>query len=208
MKKKRNENTGSLIVFAKEPRIGNVKTRLATDIGYVNATFWYRQHLAILIKELTNKLPFKKKYLFVSPNNSKRNFTYYTSKGWEIRYQSNGELGKRMKDALNNTGEGPRLLIGSDIPGIKIKHIKFALKELTKTKAVFGPARDGGYWLIGMARYQKAPEMKNVRWSSEHALVDTIRCFNQKTTISYVTTMNDIDNGQDFERFYSRPSTR
>ena len=116
MKKKRNENTGSLIVFAKEPRIGNVKTRLARDIGYVNATFWYRQHLAILIKELTDKLPFKKKYLFVSPNNSKRNFTYYTSKGWEIRYQSNGELGKRMKDALNRA----KAYIDSGVDGIMI----------------------------------------------------------------------------------------
>jgi hypothetical protein len=193
---------GSLIVFAKEPRVGNVKTRLARDIGYVNATFWYRQQLATLIKELTDKSP------FISPNNSKRSFMYYTPKGWEVRYQSNGELGKRMKEALNNTGEGPRILIGSDIPGINNKHIKSALKELTKTKTVFGPARDGGYWLIGMARYQKAPGMQNVRWSSEHALVDTIKCFGQRTTIGYITTMNDIDNGQDFERYYSRPSTR
>jgi uncharacterized protein len=199
---------GSLIVFAKEPRIGNVKTRLARDIGYVNATFWYRQQLSTLIKELTDKSPFKNKYLFISPTNSKRSFIYFTPKGWKIRYQSKGELGKRMKDALNNTGTGPRVLIGSDIPGINNKHIKFALKKLTKTKTVFGPARDGGYWLIGMARYQKAPNMQNVRWSSEYALVDTIRCFSQKTTISYVTTMNDIDNGQDFERLYSRPSAR
>ena len=199
---------GSLIVFAKEPRVGNVKTRLARDIGYVNATFWYRQQLATLIKELTDKSPFKKKYLFISPNNSKRSFMYYTPKGWEVRYQSNGELGKRMKEALNNTGEGPRILIGSDIPGINNKHIKSALKELTKTKTVVGPARDGGYWIIGMARYQKAPGMQNVRWSSEHALVDTIKCFGQRTTIGYITTMNDIDNGQDFERYYSRPSTR
>ena len=199
---------GSLIVFAKEPRVGNVKTRLARDIGYVNATFWYRQQLATLIKELTDKSPFKKKYLFISPNNSKRSFMYYTPKGWEVRYQSNGELGKRMKEALNNTGEGPRILIGSDIPGINNKHIKSALKELTKTKTVFGPARDGGYWLIGMARYQKAPGMQNVRWSSEHALVDTIKCFGQRTTIGYITTMNDIDNAQDFERYYSRPPTR
>ncbi|MDC0158993.1 TIGR04282 family arsenosugar biosynthesis glycosyltransferase [Rhodospirillaceae bacterium] len=195
----------NLIIFAKAPQMGIVKRRLAKDIGYINATFWYKSQLTTLVREFNRKLPLRK-YLFITPSNSKNIFNHCAKGNWEIKYQSKGDLGQRMADAMMRVGNGPRVLIGSDIPDVKYDHIKKAFETLGRSKAVFGPADDGGYWLIGIASGQKLPKMKNVRWSTRHALDDTIKCFDPKVTIRYIKTLSDIDNGQDFKRLYSRRS--
>ena len=195
----------NLIIFAKAPQMGIVKRRLAKDIGYINATFWYKSQLTTLIREFSRKLPLTR-YLFITPSNSTNIFKHCTKGNWEIKYQSKGDLGQRMADAMMRVGNGPRVLIGSDIPDVKYDHIKKAFETLGRSKAVFGPANDGGYWLIGIAGGQKLPKMKDVRWSTRHALDDTIKCFNPKVTIRYTKTLSDIDNGQDLKQFYSRRS--
>ena len=195
----------NLIIFAKAPQMGIVKRRLAKDIGYINATFWYKFQLTTLIREFSRKLPLRK-YLFITPSNSKNIFNHCTKGNWKIKCQSKGDLGERMADAMTRVGNGPRVLIGSDIPDVKYDHIRKAFEALGRSKAVFGPANDGGYWLIGIAAGQKLPKMKDVRWSTRHALDDTINCFNPKVTIRYTKTLNDIDNGQDLKQLYSRRS--
>ena len=195
----------NLIIFAKAPQMGIVKRRLAKDIGYINATFWYKSQLTTLMREFSRKLPLRK-YLFITPSNSRNIFRHYTKRNWEIKYQGKGDLGQRMADAMTRVGSGPRVLIGSDIPDVKYDHIKKAFEVLGRSKAVFGPANDGGYWLIGIAGGQKLPKMNKVRWSTRHALDDTIKCFNPKVTIRYTKTLSDIDNGQDFKQLYSRRS--
>jgi len=195
----------NLIIFAKAPQMGIVKRRLAKDIGHVKATFWYKSQVDNLIKRLNRKLPWKK-YLFITPKNSKRLFKCCAKGNWLIKYQSRGHLGERMADAMNRVGNGPCVLIGSDIPNVKYEYIRFAFKKLGKSKVIFGPSNDGGYWLIGVAGGQKLPKMDDVRWSTQYALTDTIRCFNQPKQIGYVQTMNDIDNGDDFYRLNSRRS--
>ena len=196
----------NLIIFAKAPQMGIVKRRLAKDIGYINATFWYKFQLTILMREFSRKLPLRK-YLFITPSNSSNIFRHYTKRNWEIRYQSKGDLGQRMADAMTRVASGPRVLIGSDIPDVKYDHIKKAFEALGRSKAVFGPANDGGYWLIGIAGGQKLPKMKDVRWSTRYALDDTIKCFNPKVTIRYTQTLSDIDNGLDLKKLYSRRSS-
>ena len=63
----------NLIIFAKAPQMGIVKRRLAKDIGHIKATSWYKSQVANLIKRLNRKLPVRK-YLFITPKNSKRFF--------------------------------------------------------------------------------------------------------------------------------------
>ena len=124
----------NLIIFAKAPQMGGVKRRLAKDIGHIRATFWYRSQVANLIKRLNRKLPVRK-YLFITPQNSKGFFKYYAKGNWRIKYQSKGHLGKRMADAMSRVGNGPCILIGSDIPDIKYEYIRLAFKELGKFKS-------------------------------------------------------------------------
>ena len=67
------------------------------------------------------------------------------------------------------------VIIGSDIPNIERADIANAFHQLGRHDAVFGPAPDGGYWLVGQSRRRTVLQMfDNVRWSSEHALADTM----------------------------------
>jgi glycosyltransferase A (GT-A) superfamily protein (DUF2064 family) len=65
-------------------------------------------------------------------------------------------------------------LIGADIPGIKPAHIALAFRRLASHDAVFGPAADGGYWLVGFRNPPPGGVFGNVRWSGPHALADTL----------------------------------
>src|SRR3546814_16124850 len=69
---------------------------------------------------------------------------------------------------------GPAVIIGTDIPDIRPRHAAAAFRALGRHDAVFGPAADGGYWLVGLRRRPTIPRaFDGVRWSTEHALADT-----------------------------------
>ena len=187
---------GHLIIFVKEPRIGKVKTRLADDIGRINATFWYRRQLDHLLNNFKPYSPYAK-HLFVTPHRGLKYFRPYTRQGWRLCCQSPGDLGKKMTSAFLSVGYGPKLLIGSDIPAVTTQHIRLAFKQLNSVDAVFGPAQDGGYWLIGLSRFVVPPNLKHVRWSSKYALSDTLSKFGPKMSLKLIQTLKDVDRGSD-----------
>ena len=102
-----------------------------------------------------------------------------------------------MTSAFLSVGHGPKLLIGSDIPAVSRKHIRLAFKQLNSVDAVFGPAQDGGYWLIGLGRFMVPPNLKHVRWSSKYALSDTLSKFGPKLSVKLIQTLKDVDRGSD-----------
>ena len=104
-----------------------------------------------------------------------------------------------MNRALLSVGHGPRLLIGSDIPAVSQQHIELAFKQLNSVDAVFGPAQDGGYWLIGLSRFVVLPNLKHVRWSSKYALSDTLSKFGPKVSVKLIQTLKDVDRGSDLQ---------
>ena len=163
----------SLVIMVKEPRPGRVKTRLGRDIGMVGAAWWFRHQTRSLIRRLRD--PRWQIVLAVSPDREGLN-----SRVWPADLtraaQGRGDLGHRMGRMLRAVPKGPVCLIGADIPGITRRHIARAFDELGKAQMVFGPAPDGGYWLVGAQRYGALPEglFRDVRWSTEHALADTL----------------------------------
>ena len=104
-----------------------------------------------------------------------------------------------MKSAFLSVGHGPRVLIGSDIPAVSAQHIELAFKQLNSVDAIFGPAQDGGYWLIGLSRFVVPPNLKNVRWSSQYALSDTLSKFGPKVRVKLIQTLKDVDRGSDLQ---------
>jgi len=191
-------NLGHLIIFVKEPRVGKVKTRLAEDIGPINATFWYRRQLDHLLNIFKPSSTYTR-HLFVTPHRGLKYFRTYTKQGWRLCRQSPGDLGEKMKNAFLSVGQGPRLLIGSDIPAVSAQHIELAFKQLNSVDAVFGPAQDGGYWLIGLSRFVVPPNLKHVRWSSQYALSDTLSKFGPKVRVKLIQTLKDVDRGSDLQ---------
>jgi len=117
--------------------------------------------------------------------------------------QGRGDIGQRMQRIFDRCGRGPLIIVGTDIPFITREIIAKAFRQLRRADAVFGRAEDGGYWLVGLRRRPKrlAP-FENVRWSSPHALADTLKnlC---SLRIAFAATLFDIDTEADYRR-YSR----
>ena len=111
--------------------------------------------------------------------------------------QGTGDIGQRMSRAFQNLGRGPIVLIGGDIPGVNPLHIQKAFEELKRSDIVFGPANDGGFWLVGM-RQVRCPQnlFQNVRWSTEFALSDTLANI-PEAKVGFVDTMSDVDTAAD-----------
>ncbi|MBJ7534979.1 TIGR04282 family arsenosugar biosynthesis glycosyltransferase [Rhodomicrobium vannielii ATCC 17100] len=166
--------------MAKAPVCGAVKTRLARDIGLVPAVALTRALTAKLLRELAGDPRFRC-VLAVSPATATMaRFAAWGAGGGRVRRiaQARGDLGARMQAIFDRCGAGPLIIIGTDIPGITREIIADAFRQLRRADAVFGPAEDGGYWLVGLRRRPKiATPFANVRWSSPHALADTLANF-------------------------------
>ena len=188
-----------LVIFAKAPRMGRVKTRLARDIGGVRAWGFYRHALTGLVQRLSSD-PRWQTYLAVAPDTACEHTGVWPA-GAARFPQGLGDLGDRMHRAFERMPPGPVVIIGADIPDIQPHHIHGAFKKLGHHDAVFGPADDGGYWLVGQKRFPRTRTIfSDVRWSGPHALEDT--CANLPgARIEYLETLIDVDDGDDFKRW-------
>lgn len=185
----------TLIVMVKEPRPGKVKTRLGRGIGMTAAAWWFRHQTHSLLRRLVD--PRWETVLAVSPDREG-----LKSRVWPEHLprkpQGQGDLGDRMARMLRAEAPGPACVIGADIPGITRVHIAQAFAALGKCDAVFGPAVDGGYWLVGLKHPRRQPPsiFKEVRWSTQHALADSIATL-PGYTIAQVATLHDVDTADD-----------
>ncbi|MEM1130848.1 MAG: TIGR04282 family arsenosugar biosynthesis glycosyltransferase [Pseudomonadota bacterium] len=180
--------------MVKEPRPGQVKTRLARDIGAVEAAWWYRHHCAKLLRAAP-------RYGWQTELAVTADVAGRASRVWPPHFprraQGRGDLGARMARLLCSGAPGPVVVIGSDIPGITRSLIADAFHALGSHDAVIGPAVDGGYWLIGLARRRAPPPglFFGVRWSTHHALEDTCATLgdNRLATIQSLRDVDSID---------------
>lgn len=157
----------TVIVMAKQPVLGRVKTRLAAGIGPVAATAFYRTTLARTLRVLGADRRWRL-VVAVTPDRWRPRPPH----GRAALPQGRGDLGSRMRRCLHAALPGPAVLIGADIPEVRPAHIAAALAALRRAPWVLGPATDGGYWLIGARR--PLPPLAPVRWSTPHALADTL----------------------------------
>lgn len=177
--------------MVKEPRSGRVKSRLGKGIGMTAAAWWFRHQVKQLLRRLED--PRWSLVLAVTPD-----CEGLSSRIWPRHLsrltQGHGNLGDRMKRALRAPRSGPVCVIGADIPGITKAHVAKAFTALGKRDAVLGPAPDGGYWLIGLKHARSAPVtlFAGVRWSTEHAMSDTVASM-PEFRIAYLDPLQDVD---------------
>ena len=189
-----------LFIMVKEPHPGRVKTRLGRDLGLTASAWWFRHQSAGLIRRLSRD-PRYQTILAVSPD-----IEGMTSRIWPRHLprwpQGRGNLGARMGAIFRDAPTGPVLIIGADIPDITPALINKAFAALGQNDAVFGPAPDGGYWLIGLKRGgTRIPRdfLQNIRWSSEYALEDTIASLGPQARVALIDTLQDIDTLDDLK---------
>jgi uncharacterized protein len=180
-----------LIVMAKEPVMGRVKTRLAEAIGPVEATRAYRVMLASVLRRLASPRRWTT-WLAVAPAGAARPAWWQGRTGARLMAQGPGDLGQRMQALIDCLPPGPAVIIGSDIPAISPTDITAAFQALTGHDAVLGPAGDGGYWLVGLSGRRHLRPFKGVRWSSPDALADTLANLAGRR-VAFLRELADVD---------------
>jgi len=187
----------TLVVMVKEPHPGRVKTRLGRDLGMTTAAWWFRHQTRSLLRRL--KDPRWHMLLAVSPDAEGMRSRVWPNDLPRVA-QGHGSLGDRMGRLMQGLPKGPVAIIGADIPTIQKHHINNAFNALGDHDAVFGPAPDGGYWLVGMKRTRAVPTtlFQDVRWSTEHALADTIASI-PMLNVALVDELRDVDTVADLK---------
>jgi rSAM/selenodomain-associated transferase 1 len=178
-----------LVVFVRFPRLGAGKRRLARDVGEIEAYRFQRATLAATLRRVGRDRRWIT-WLAVTPDRSG------PWPDWiRIHPQGPGDLGRRMTCVARRLAAGPLVIIGSDVPGISRAMIAHAFHMLGACDAVFGPSPDGGYWLVGLKRRPRViTPFARVRWSSAHALSDTLANLNG-ASVGFVNTLEDVDDG-------------
>lgn len=191
-----------IIIFCKAPRFGTVKTRLARDLGQTQALRFYRASLRATIRH-ARAVRGAETVLCVTPDHS-------TGAGdWPPDIarigQGAGDLGARMRRALAGFQDRDRILIGGDIPGIRPRHLRQALRLLRRRDAILGPATDGGFWLVGLSRGAPPPGLfRSVRWSTPETLAESRATLPAAWRVGTASRLNDVDDMDDYRRVMNR----
>jgi rSAM/selenodomain-associated transferase 1 len=181
----------TVIVFARAPRLGTVKRRLARGIGERSALRFHTRTLIDLMRGLLRDRTFRT-VLALSPDGAKDRLPVRAPR----MPQGGGDIGKRMDRVFRRYRKGNVAVIGSDIPDASAADLRSAFKVLGRHDAVFGPAEDGGYWLVALGPRRPAQPFVNARWSTEHALADTLRNFRGRR-VAHGRVLRDVDTVDD-----------
>ncbi len=190
-------------LFAKAPEPGRVKTRLGRDIGMQKAARFYAECLAWIILRLDrSEFNFR---LFYTPLDCEDQFMeqYDLLEEVPCHPQEGENLGDRMLNAmrlLEQTQSGPNLIIGSDSPDLPMDYLQRALEALESHDLVFGPARDGGYYLVGMNEPQPVI-FKDMEWSHSKVLEESLRRARRASLRTHTLPVwTDYDRAEDLKK--------
>lgn len=188
----------ALILMAKAPVPGSVKTRLCPPLSPRKAAQLYACLLADAAGEGAS-LRGIRRYLFHAPPRERAYFRTAPFSGFLLRKQGGGDLGKRMAHAAAeafSAGARRAVLIGADCPALSAARIRSAFRELARgVDAVFGPARDGGFYLVGL-NAPPASLFEGIAWSTPKALAEVLsRCRRAGMTYALLPVESDLDTG-------------
>ncbi len=187
----------NLVIFARQPRLRVGKRRLAADVGDLAALRFSRYALARLLRELGGDRRWTL-WIATSPDRP----TTWVGPAQPLP-QGSGDLGERLRRVVRQLPPGPAVIIGADTPGISRTDVARAFAALGSKAAVLGPARDGGYWLIGLRRRPRDPlPFDDIRWSSAHTLADTLAALGEAPQ-SQLQVREDVDDGAALRRALS-----
>jgi uncharacterized protein len=195
----------TLLVFLKYPAAGQVKSRLADSIGEDRAAELYRQWIGIVFAQVQ---PVRARARVVAcydgaPPEAFRAWHSLADDWWP---QPSGDLGDRLAAAFarwQSAGE-PVLAIGTDCLDIDAGHVESAFDLLRSNDAVFGPAADGGYYLVGRARNLPG-FFSGVPWSTSKTLsAHRSHCDENHWTYGLLPSLADIDTVEDWRQYERR----
>jgi uncharacterized protein len=189
----------TLVLFVRAPLLGSGKRRLAREIGDIAALRFERAMIALLLRRLAKDRRWRLR-IAVTPDKDRGRANHW-HRGVEAVGQSAGDLGIRMRRALETCPPGPVVLVGADIPALDARHIAVAFHLLGSHELVFGPAADGGFWLVGARHPRRLPPLfERVRWSGPDALADTLAGLPRRMKVGYAEQLEDVDDRNAYRR--------
>ena len=188
----------TLLVFARAPRPGAVKTRLARTLGDEQAAALYRRMGRLVLDQVAGA-PATVTVCF-TPDGAEQEVRDWLGPG-AVRYwpQGSGDLGARMSRMFDRAFEasGRAVVIGTDAPAVDETTIRRALQALDSADAVLGPSRDGGYYLLGL-RHPRPGLFTGIRWSTGTVMSETVeRARAAGLAVTFLEVESDIDTAAD-----------
>ncbi|MCG8443581.1 MAG: TIGR04282 family arsenosugar biosynthesis glycosyltransferase [Caulobacterales bacterium] len=184
-----------LAIFARLPRLSHGKTRLAAELGPAQALRIARAMSARVITGTRD--PRWESALIVTPDQA---VTAPAPGLWPPDLsrlaQGRGDLGARLERALDR--RGATVVIGADAPDVTGADIWDAFRALRRRDLVLGPARDGGFWLMGVKAPLRRGALAGVRWSSAHTLADTRQALAELGEPALLRELADVDDAKDW----------
>ena len=198
---------GLLLIFVKNPILGQVKTRLAATVGEARALEIYQKLLDHSAK-ITIELPIDKVVFY---SNFIDNNDIWDQKHYQKQLQTQGDLGQKMSDAFEwgfQSGYKEICIIGSDCYELNPEIIMSGFQELSTHDAVLGPTRDGGYYLLGLKKL-RGELFQNKNWGTDSVATDTLNDLIE-LDLDYRTleTLNDVDTEDDLPKELDRKAWR
>ncbi len=192
--------TSALIIFAKTPVLGKVKTRLQPDISQAEGLKIYKS----FVKEITGrcaKLKGFDRFLGCAPTVDDNFLKGLAARHkFEMFNQRGADLGARILNAFKDhlkKGYKKVIIIGTDSPTIPPEFIKKAFTALDRNDFILGPCCDGGYYLVG-AKKTFPKVFKNIPWDTREVLVKTIeKLYASRIKFSLLPFWYDVDTAKD-----------
>ncbi len=193
-----------LIVFLKAPRPGHVKTRLAQALGAEEACQVYRSLIDDLLRHFE---ALQNVELRFTPDDALHEIEQWRRPAWVARPQGEGDLGERLQRAFQQAlaaGAKRVVVIGADCPDVTAQDIEMAWTSLMQVDVVIGPAADGGYWLLGLARLYSVL-FQNIPWSTNQVLRETLaRAQEASLRVQVLSQYSDVDTEGDWKNYQAR----
>jgi rSAM/selenodomain-associated transferase 1 len=208
------ERHDTLILMGKAPVPGTVKTRLCPPLSAREAAAFYTCLLEDTAEE-AGRLRGVRRYIFFAPAEGEAYFRAGPFSAFHLHPQAGSHLGERMERAtLVAFAGGARrvVVIGADCPALSGDLIRSAFRELSNDAgAVFGPAKDGGYYLVGVG--EPAPFLfRGIEWGAPTVLAKSLsRCRDAGIPYALLPGKSDVDTAQDlvslrrWARAHARP---
>lgn len=193
----------ALLVLARHPARGRVKTRLAREIGDLAALAVYRRMLGWTISLARAEARRGRRVaIWVDPPGRIPAFRRGHARGLACVPQPRGDLGARLRAAFRGafrSGALRAVAIGTDCPALRRRHLDEAFRRLRGTDAVLGPAADGGYYLLGLAR--PVPGLfDRIAWGGPRVLRQTLGRLRLAGIRAWVLpALRDVDEARDME---------
>ncbi|MEW6202006.1 MAG: TIGR04282 family arsenosugar biosynthesis glycosyltransferase [bacterium] len=196
-----------LILYARMPEPGKVKTRIAKHLGDEAASEIYRKFLDITVARMRTLCDAALRIDYYPDTPEASGYFKHRYPYMQCMPQSGVDLGSRMNHSLNRAFKDGFLSVcitGSDLPDLPMEYIHTAFESLTTHDLVVGPSTDGGYYLIGLRA--PAPTLfEDIQWGAPSVLECTIeKAEKAKLSYSLLPQWQDVDTPADLHALQMR----